>query len=174
MIVLQHWITNALIFQSVWFAALFFQSQALWFMTAGCVIMLLGHSNRRLNMILALAGSVIGVLVEYTAVESNLMSYQGEAIIPLWLWVLWIALLLTLNKALAKLLTLPMPVQILLFAVCAPPSYLGAANFDVLTIHQPWYVFWPTFGAMWSVGFYIIICINRFLLGTNLARGHAN
>ncbi|ASD69248.1 DUF2878 family protein [Pseudoalteromonas piscicida] len=172
--VLKHWITNALIFQSIWFAALFFQADALWYMLIGCLVMLAGHQNIRLNLVLALVGSIIGIGIEFIAVKTQLINYQGSELLPLWLWVLWIALVLTINNALSKLLTLKAPLLLLIFLVCAPPSYLGAANFGVVSISNPWYVFWPTFGALWSVGFYMIVSFNRILWGTKLAQVRAN
>ncbi|MEJ6474684.1 DUF2878 domain-containing protein [Pseudoalteromonas piscicida] len=174
MFVLKHWITNALLFQSAWFAALFFQAQALWFMLLCCALMVVGHSNRQLNVVLALCGSVIGMSVEFAAVKIGLLSYQGVETLPLWLWVLWIALILTVNHALQKLLTLKSPLLLITFLVCAPPSYLGAANFDVVSISQPWYVFWPLFGALWSIGFFLIVKFNRILWGTKLAQQRPN
>ncbi|TMN35557.1 DUF2878 family protein [Pseudoalteromonas sp. S2755] len=174
MSVLKHWITNALLFQSIWFAALFFQADALWFMLVGCLVMLAGHQNKRLNLVLALVGSTIGMGIELIAVKTQLISYQGSELLPLWLWVLWIALVLTVNNALSKLLTLKAPILLVVFLVCAPPSYLGAANFDVVSISMPWYIFWPAFGALWSVGFYLIVSFNRILWGTKLAQSPAN
>ncbi len=136
--------------------------------------MLAGHQNKRLNLVLALVGSAIGMGIELIAVKTQLINYQGSELLPLWLWVLWIALVLTINNALSKLLTLKAPILLVVFLVCAPPSYLGAANFDVVSISMPWYIFWPAFGALWSVGFYLIVSVNRILWGTKLAQLPAN
>ena len=79
--------------------------------------MLAGHQNKRLNLVLALVGSAIGMSIELIAVKAQLINYQGSELLPVWLWVLWIALVLTINNALSKLLTLKAPILLVVFLV---------------------------------------------------------
>ncbi|WP_440056476.1 DUF2878 domain-containing protein (plasmid) [Pseudoalteromonas sp. T1lg65] len=174
MTVLKHWITNALVFQLIWFSAFFLQSDALPIMIAGCAFMLWSHQNRRLNGLLMVLGAAIGITTEYLATQLGLLSYSGEQLIPLWLLVLWMALVLTINNALSRLLHLKAWVLIPLFAICAPPSYFAAAQNDILEVHVNWVQFWFMYGLLWAVSFYVITRLNRLLHGTRLAKRQPN
>jgi hypothetical protein len=173
-IVLKHWITNAIVFQSVWFLAFFYQYQALPWMILGCAFMLAGHTHKRLNLILAISGAGVGIAAEYLAIQAGLYNYQDANIIPVWLVVLWLALVLTINQALSRLLSLKPLLLFIIFWLCAPPSYLAAAQVGVIELQLSWWQFWLSFGAIWSTGFLLIVKINDALKGTKLAQANAN
>ena len=171
-IVLKHWITNAIVFQSVWFSV--FLSISSVALDGSRLRFNVGRSHpQALKPNIGNQWRRCGYSHEYLAIQAGLYSYQDANIIPMWLVVLWFALVLTINQALSRLLSLKPLLLFIIFWLCAPPSYLAAAKVGVIELQLPWWQFWLSFGAIWSAGL-LIVKINDALKGTKLAQANAN
>ncbi|MCG7544166.1 DUF2878 domain-containing protein [Pseudoalteromonas sp. MM17-2] len=151
--------TNFILFQSCWWAAFFWQNDALPMMAA-LIVMMLALSEKRKQDILLLASLPIALLLETSAAQFALLQFEG-AWIPWWLVLLWVSLLLTINHSLRFITRLPLWQCFFLCWVCAPFSYLGAARFEVLSTPLPWWQFYLVYGLLWASAFTVIIVINR-------------
>lgn len=159
----QRWrlITNIILFQSVWWLAFVFQHQALLPMV-GIIALMLYLSDCKKRDALLLLTLPLAIFLEWVATQLSLLSFGSESMsVPLWLIALWAALLLTINHSLAFLSRIK-PIWCLLACfVLAPPSYLGAARFEVISIDTDVVTFYLAYGLMWALTFTGIILINN-------------
>ncbi|MEO2268555.1 DUF2878 domain-containing protein [Pseudoalteromonas pernae] len=155
-------VTNFVLFQSSWWAAFFFQNNAVPVMLALAAIMFWMSQVRKIDLYLC-ATVVIACALEIAANQLGLMSFSTP-LLPLWLCILWLCLLLTINQSLRFINSLSFWQCFALCWVAAPFSYLGAAKFGVLTINYPWWQFYLIYGAMWAATFSVIVMINRRML----------
>ncbi|WP_105169577.1 DUF2878 family protein [Pseudoalteromonas sp. T1lg23B] len=155
-------ITNFILFQACWFLAFFYQGQALVMMLVVCLLLLLTLTNKVRQIYLLLLCLPLGVALELVAVYSGLIIHPHQ-MLPLWLVVLWGALILTFDSSLKALLTLPWKLGAVILGGLAPLSYVFASNFGVFEIGVPLYRFYPTFGALWLVCTLFIIIIYDWL-----------
>ncbi|CAM4186218.1 DUF2878 domain-containing protein [Pseudoalteromonas byunsanensis] len=155
-------ITNFLLFQACWFLAFFYQQQALLLMLVGCFLLFLTLSNRIRQVYLLLLCLPLGIALEAVAIYLGLIIHPHQ-MLPLWLVLLWIALIFTFDSSLKALLTLPWKLGALILGGLAPLSYIFASNFGVFEIGVPLHQFYPAFGSLWLVCTLFIIIIYDWL-----------
>ncbi|NVK37764.1 MAG: DUF2878 domain-containing protein [Gammaproteobacteria bacterium] len=126
-----HIIINAVLFQLTWFALVMGNIQ----LGLACVIVMLCHVLWRVNhksqlwvflLFVVSAGVITDTLMGMMSVYEFEQGRRTSPIIPTWLILLWLGFALTLNHALAWLVT-NLKYSLPLFAVMGPLSYwLGA------------------------------------------------
>jgi hypothetical protein len=151
-------IINFGLFQACWFLALFYQHQATWAMAVICTGLLLTHHNIKQQLTLVLACLPIGIVVEIVAIQGNLIRHVDDSV-PIWLGVLWVALILTFDSSLRKIITLPKRAGALVFGAFAPLSYIAGDKFGVFEIIPSMYEFYFVFSIIWLACTLFIIMI---------------
>lgn len=116
--------------------------------------------QKKQDGLLVVVGLIIALSFEYFMVYLGLLTFNSTPF-PLWLVLLWCALLLCLNTSMHFLNRLPWYLSVLLCAVFAPASYLAGARFEVLVIPLPIWQFWLIYGLAWSVMFNSIMQLNH-------------
>ena len=110
------WITNFLLFQASWFSAAFFTQHAAWLIT-GLLLVHFLLSPRKWEDFklfpLALFGASLDKLHLLIGTFSNAVPFTAiDTFFPLWLILLWIMFVLTLNHSLSWLTNKPLPIVI--------------------------------------------------------------
>lgn len=155
-------VINFVLFQSSWWAAFFLQHQAVVPMLIIVALMLVLSDRRSLDLRLC-AAALLGWGLELGAHALGLLTFNTPWM-PLWLAVLWLSLILTINHSLRFINGLTLWQCFALCWLAAPSSYLGAAQFGVLHISVPWWQFYLLYGAMWAATFTLIVVINKRLI----------
>ncbi|XKF03770.1 DUF2878 domain-containing protein (plasmid) [Pseudoalteromonas mariniglutinosa] len=151
---------NFVLFQGVWFMALFLENTAILpGLTVICLMFYLSKQKQQ-DAILLSYGLLIALGFEWLATQLQLLSFNILPL-PAWLVMLWAALLLTLNTSMDFLTRLPWYFAVLACSVFAPASYLAGARFGVLNIEVPVWQFWSVYGVMWAIMFFVIMLINK-------------
>lgn len=152
-------IINFVFFQTVWFLSLFLEADSLPYTLTIVVLMFALSKQHKHDALILLKGLPIALLGEYIAVNLNLLEFKVWPF-PLWLAVLWAALLLCINTSMSFLNGLKFWQAYLVCLAFAPISYYSGAQFGVLTIYKPLWLFWLMYGAIWAAGFTLILVIN--------------
>ncbi|MGH8327504.1 MAG: DUF2878 domain-containing protein, partial [Steroidobacteraceae bacterium] len=129
---------NFLGYEFVWFAAVIGAGHGEAWPGVGAALLfatwqLATARERMLDLRLIAAALVLGTCIDGVAEASGLIRYAAAARAlppggaPLWILALWVALALTLTRSLAWLRGRPL-LGVILGAIGAPLSYLGAAN----------------------------------------------
>ncbi|MDQ9089985.1 DUF2878 domain-containing protein [Pseudoalteromonas haloplanktis] len=155
-----HSVINFALFQSVWFMALFLENSANFLIAAVLILMLWLSKQRKQDSLLLLLGLSIALCFEYIMVQFDLLGFKSNPY-PIWLVLLWSALLLTVNTSMQFLTRLPWYLSCVLCTVFAPASYWAGARFEVITIAQPLWFFWLVYGLSWALMFTLIIFANK-------------
>jgi hypothetical protein len=155
-------VINFLLFQAIWFLSLLLETQAVIYNALIIGLMLYLSKQLKHDLLLILFALPIVLLAEYAAISFDLIKFNISPF-PVWLVSLWIGLLLCVNTSMTFLLSLKLWQVFLVCMLFAPPSYLAGANFNVLYIQQPLWLFWPVYGALWACAFCCVVFINRQL-----------
>lgn len=116
--------------------------------------------QRAQDALLVCTGLPLALLTEFIAVKLGLLEFKVYPF-PIWLALLWSALLLSLNSSmhfLSKLNFWQIYVVCLLFA---PASYWAGARFDVIKLGLALWQFWFVYGLLWSALFTVIVLLNK-------------
>ncbi len=152
-----------MLFQGVWFMALFLESNAIIPGLTIVVLMIYLSKQRQQDLCLLLCGLPLALGFEWLASSLNLLSFKVSPF-PVWLMILWATLLLTINTSMQFLQTLPWYLAWLVCALCAPASYYAGMRFDVLNTELTICHFWLFYGTGWATMFIAIITINKRFL----------
>lgn len=156
---------NAVLYQSVWFAAVL--GRDVWIIVPGLLIVLhiLWSENRRTELLVMLACAVIGSLTDIALTLSGVFVFAPEPTIlpiPVWLVCLWLGFATTLRHALAWFVARP-PWAITAAAIGAPLSYLAAARFGAVELPLGLLRTGVLIGAAWIVLMGLFIVTTRKL-----------
>ncbi|MBB1293480.1 MAG: hypothetical protein ACJAVX_000591 [Pseudoalteromonas rhizosphaerae] len=154
-------VINFLLFQGVWFLALFLEQRAIIPILLIIILMLCLSQQKQQDMLLLCYGLMISLSFEYLMVEVGFLSFSISPF-PLWFILLWCALLLTINTSMQFLHRTPWYLAMLLCAVFAPASYIAGARFGALEVHPVVWQFWLIYGFAWSLMFNFIRMINTY------------
>ncbi|MCQ8880345.1 DUF2878 domain-containing protein [Pseudoalteromonas shioyasakiensis] len=158
-------IINFALFQGVWFMALLLEHNSLIPALAVVAVMIFLSTQRRQDIWLILCGLPLALGYEWLASSFNLLAFK-ESPFPLWLAVLWTALLLTINTSMKFLQKLPWYIGWGVCALFAPASYYAGMRFEVLNTQFAIWQFWLIYGLGWASMFMIIITINKRFLAS--------
>lgn len=148
-----------MLFQTVWFLSLFLEAESVLYTSVIVVLMFVLSKQHKHDALLLAKALPIALLCEYTAVQLNLLEFKVSPF-PLWLALLWAALLLCINTSMAFITKLKCWQAYLVCLAFAPISYYSGAQFGVLSIYSPVWSFWLLYGALWAAAFTIILFIN--------------
>jgi hypothetical protein len=142
------WLINAVLFQLGWFAVLLFNQHAV-VILALTLILHFYLSPSRKNDFLVLLLAPIGWLLDYSLFQ---LSWLGadSAHFPLWLLLLWVSFVLTLNHSLIWLSKQHWLRVSLLGMIGGPLSYMSAIKTGLLTTSLSPLLFVLTFAILWA------------------------
>ena len=163
-----HSLINFVLFQAVWFLSLLLEGQSLLFSAGIIVLMFYLSKQKKQDALLLLKALPIALLLEYIAVELGLLSFKVDPF-PIWLVLLWAALLLSLNTSMHFLSRLRLWQVFVFCLIFAPASYWAGARFNVINLGLPLWQFWVAYGVIWSAAFTFIVFINQKIKSIILA-----
>lgn len=126
MLVSWHVVINAVLFQLTWFAAVLGGSL---FALAACALLtthLVLRDSLKADCTIGAITAVLGLGLDTLWIHLNVLDFNGVAVAPPWIVVLWGALGLSMNHSMAWFVSRPLPGAIVAGA-CAPLSYLSGA-----------------------------------------------
>ncbi|MCK8124152.1 DUF2878 domain-containing protein [Pseudoalteromonas sp. 2CM39R] len=156
-------IINFALFQGVWFMALLLEHNSLIPALVVVALMIYLSKQREQDSWLLLCGLPLALGYEWLASSLNLLAFKVTPF-PLWLAVLWAALLLTINTSMQFLQKLPWYIAWGVCALFAPASYYAGMRFEVLNTELVVWQFWLVYGLGWASMFMAIIAINKRFL----------
>jgi Protein of unknown function (DUF2878) len=119
-----HVLTNAVLFQLTWFSAVLGGSL---FASAACVL-LAGHlvfrDSLKADCTIGAITAAVGFGLDTLWIHLDVLDFNGAAVAPLWIVVLWAALGMSMNHSLSWFMSRPLAGSFLAGA-CAPLSYLS-------------------------------------------------
>ncbi|KAF7773004.1 hypothetical protein PMAN_b0660 [Pseudoalteromonas marina] len=163
-----HSLINFVLFQAVWFLSLLLEGQSLLFSAGIIVLMFYLSKQKKQDALLLLKALPIALLLEYIAVELGLLSFKVDPF-PIWLVLLWAALLLSLNTSMHFLSRLRLWQVFVVCLIFSPASYWAGARFNVINLGLPLWQFWVAYGVIWSAAFTFIVFINQKIKSIILA-----
>ncbi|ESP94410.1 MULTISPECIES: DUF2878 domain-containing protein [Pseudoalteromonas] len=145
-------IINFALFQLAWFAVFFLQSDALLLVGIAIALMFFLSPHKSRDTKFVLIGLWVGLSIELVAVNFSVIDY-GDETLPVWLVLLWLALLFSFRESLSKLFYLPIKYRAPIVWLCTPGSYYAGSKVGVLSTLEPLWLFWFIYGAIWLIGF---------------------
>lgn len=161
------WITNFLFFQASWFSAAFYTQHAVWIISG----LLLAHfllsptkwADFKL-LPLAFLGICVDKLHFTLGTFSNPVSFTAiDTFFPLWLILLWIMFVVTLNHSLSWLLNKPLAVIVGFGACGGTLSYWAGIQAGALSYHWSTLVLIPILMLSWGILFTVLLFGARYL-----------
>ena len=154
-----HSVINFALFQAVWFLSLLLESSSVVFSSAIIALMFYLSKQKKHDALLVLVALPLALLSEFIAVKSGLLEFKVSPF-PVWLALLWFALLLSINTSMRFLISLKLWQVFIICLVFSPASYWAGARFEVLNLGLPLLEFWLVYGALWAAVFTLIILAN--------------
>jgi len=150
-------IGNAVLFQVLWFSAVFGAKGTLLWPAVICLMALLGWGflfakQIKPDLRLALVGVLIAFAVEPIWIGQELVIYplQPDAFYPpAWIVILWVGFAVSFNHSL-KWLRHRYLLGALLGGVGSVCSITAALRLEVITVPQGWFAFVIQYGAVWA------------------------
>ena len=154
---------NLLLYQGIWFIAVLGRTPYVWIAFALLGIHLWLCTNRRRELGVLVAGSIVGLACDTTLTLNGIFQFSPTPNllpIPLWLVAIWLAFNATLRHSLRGLSKRP-AVLILLAALGAPLSYLGAERLGAVTLPLGQVQTALILAPVWAAIMAILIIITR-------------
>ncbi|MCF6439675.1 DUF2878 domain-containing protein [Pseudoalteromonas luteoviolacea] len=145
-------VTNFVLFQLAWFGVFFLKEESIPVVLMTIALMFALSPAKARDVKFVLVGLSFGMAIEVVAVTLGVIDY-GPALIPLWLFLLWLALLFSFRESLNRLFHLPLKYRVPIVWLCTPGSYYAGSKAGILSTLEPLWVFWIVYGAIWFVGF---------------------
>ncbi|MBQ4833421.1 DUF2878 domain-containing protein [Pseudoalteromonas sp. MMG010] len=156
----KHSVINFCLFQAVWFTTLLLEEHAIFISCTVILIMFYLSKQKTQDIILLITALPLAIGLELLSVYFNLITFK-TSFIPLWLVLLWAALLLCINSSMALVTRIKPPNAFIICMLFAPLSYLGAANFGAFTLSVATWQFYLVYGFLWASVFCCILQINN-------------
>lgn len=149
---------NFALFQAGWFACVLGAAHG--WVPLGCALaigLILTHlwltQDRKSELLLMAKGLVIGLAVDSAMAQSGLIVFAQpgpvSAIAPVWMALLWVLLMATINHSMSWLKPRPW-IASLLGAISGPLSYFAGARLGAAEILAP-LEFALVMGAVWAI-----------------------
>ncbi|MBQ4835105.1 DUF2878 family protein [Pseudoalteromonas luteoviolacea] len=148
-------IINFALFQFAWFSVFFLQSDALLPVGIAIALMFCSSPYKSQDTKFVFIGLWVGLSIELVAVSVNVIDY-GDDMLPVWLVLLWLALLFSFRESLSKLFHLPIKYRAPIVWLCTPASYYAGSKAGILSTLEPLWLFWVIYGAIWLIGFEVL------------------
>ncbi len=144
--------------QGAWWACV------LWMGWTGPALMLgfialhftLTRDDRRADLILVVAATIVGLLLDNALAWSGAVSYVGGPVVgycPLWLLAIWAGFGATLRHS-QKVLVRSLPLALATGFLGGPLAYLGGEKLQRLTVHGT--EGWLMVSALWGLALFIL------------------
>ncbi|KXI29934.1 DUF2878 domain-containing protein [Paraglaciecola hydrolytica] len=157
------WLINAVLFQLGWFGALLLNQHAVAILSITLVLhFFLSPSKKADALILLLAP--IGWLMDYSLFQFNVLG-AGSAGFPIWLLLLWLMFVVSLNHSLKWLSQISLFGVGLLGMILGPLSYLSAIKVGVLNSSLTSTFFVLLAAALWALLLPSLVKLRYLLLG---------
>lgn len=133
-------VVNGVLFQVAWFACVLGGAGDTLLWGVPVLLAMLGQSmvgtSAGRDLLFASVAAVIGFLVDTLWIRTGVLDYNGAAVAPVWIVLLWAAVGLSLNHCLSYFKTRPW-LGGALAGGGAPFSYLAGERFGAVTIDDP-------------------------------------
>ncbi len=144
------WI-NALVFQLVWFMSILWQQDG-WPLA---LLLLLGHFYlspcRRQDFTLMLGVSLVGIILDSSLSAFEVFVFAEQALIPIWLVLIWGHFALCLNHSLAWLRRIPLALVAVIGAIAGPASYLAGYRLGAVEIPYGSFISGLILAVFWAL-----------------------
>ena len=143
------WLINLALFQLGWFAALLLNQHAVAILASTVLLHFCLSPTKKADLLILLLAP-IGWVLDYSLFQ---LDYLGTdtGIFPIWLLLLWVSFILSLNHSLKWLSQQHRLIASLSGMIFGPLSYLSATKVGVLTSSLTPLVFILVFGALWAL-----------------------
>jgi hypothetical protein len=158
---------NGLWFQSIWFAAILYQQQAIYLMIVSLVLhfLLSPHKLADLKLMSAVAG--IGILCDGILSYLNIFIFPLENLLPAWLGLLWLHFALAINYSLVWLNRFHYLVVAIIGLAAGAVNYLAAYKLGAVEFGYPPNISLFIVAVIWMVNLPVYITMQkRFLLSS--------
>lgn len=148
-------ILNAVLFQAIWFACVLGGAHG-WFWPGALGVLLLILSLApspalRHDALLATLLMPIGALLDTLWIHTGVLDFNGAAIAPAWIILMWLAVALTINHSLEFFRDRPLLGAAAVFCA-APLSYLAGERLGAVIVPDP--ILLVAVSTTWAVLFY--------------------
>ena len=114
-------------------------------------------------IIIALAGVILDTILAKTGILT-FENPVSPTFPPLWLWGIWFLFATTISYTFI-LIRNKIPAQVIVGGFFAPVSYITGAKFGLLSLYQPFPVYYAIHGACWLVFFPLCFWISKKVKG---------
>lgn len=147
---MMHMLLNIIGFNLSWFGLIFLEER----FTPVVLLWLGGHlylcQQRAAECKLILSVALIGISVDSTLLFFGVFQFENQAVIPLWLMMLWVAFAATIAHSL-NFLAQSKILQFFIGFIFPPLSYLAGASLTTMTFGFEPSNIYLFLGAIWSV-----------------------
>ncbi|MCL9782370.1 DUF2878 domain-containing protein [Vibrio sp. S4M6] len=161
------WFTNFLLFQASWFSAAFYTQHAAWLISGFLLVHFLLSQNKWADLKLfplALFGACLDKLHLFIGTFSNSVPFTPiDTFFPLWLILLWLMFVVTLNHSLSWLINKSLPIVIGFGACGGTLSYWAGIQAGALSYSWPITLLIPTLILSWGILFPLLVFGVRYL-----------
>ncbi|MFK7915382.1 MAG: DUF2878 domain-containing protein [Pseudomonadales bacterium] len=150
-------IINAVLFQATWFACVLGGAYG-WFwpgvLGVLALILSLSHSPAlRHDALIAMVLMPVGAVLDTIWIKVGILDFNGAAVAPAWIILMWLAVALTVNHSLAFFRDRPLFGALAVLGA-APLSYLAGARLGAVVIPEP--ALLAVIALTWAVLFYAV------------------
>ena len=167
---------NAIWFQLVWFAVILYQQQAIPFLLVSILLHLLVSPTRKIDFYLLILISMLGVLGDVLLSFTGVYQFSNDALIPVWLILLWCHFGFAINHSLGWLSRFHLGLIVLIGAVAGPLNYLAGHRLGAVDFSYSYQITLFSIAVIWAVNLPVFIIIQKRLRAkiNNEGKSHEN
>ena len=151
---------NFLLFQAIWFGAVFFANSAIWLVIAALAIHFYISKTRILDAKIIVICGVAGLFVDSLLLNFEFFEfYTGQWVgylVPPWLVMIWVGFGITLNHSLSYFQQKPVWC-VIGGAISGPLSYLAGERLGAISLPQPLFHTIIVLALVWSIVFWALM-----------------
>ncbi len=172
-------LTNVLLFQGVWLGAALLRDDALLILISLIVVHFWLSPNRRHDLWCVLLLTPLGIAVDTLPSLTGVVSFNSTfTVMPVWMMLLWVALVFSLNHSLSWLHNLAIYWQASLGALAGASSYLAAERLGALSFSVSSQQAFALYALIWLLLLPLLLHLGHYLKGKtcheNTAKKTAN
>ncbi|RVU82727.1 DUF2878 domain-containing protein, partial [Leucothrix sargassi] len=138
------------------------REHAFWVMVPLLVLHFYFTPSRREDLKLLLFLMPLGMAVEAILLSTDLVRYESDWALPIWMVLLWMHLIVSCNHSLQWLQKTPFPIVAVLSGVAGASSYAAASNLGAMIVASPRLTNLAIIGGLWAVLFVIMSRVAKY------------
>ncbi len=154
---------NAAWFQLAWFAAIIYKQQAVPWLIASILAHLMVSPTRKSDALLIIIISVIGLLGDSILSFTEVFNFEHNAIMPMWLVMVWMHFSIALNHSLKWLGRFHLWILALIGAAVGPINYFAGNKLGAVEFTFPLIFTLIVIAVIWAVNLPVFIIIQRWI-----------